>query len=74
MAIAVIAVIGVFFRGMGIYALAAPAAHDASRSGSRSGSLRRDRRSAPSTADSGSRSQGCWRTRPSRLGTSGRAS
>jgi hypothetical protein len=62
-ATAVIAVIGVFFLGMGMYALAAPAmlvrpfGITLEQSTSRS-------RCAPSTADSAWRWRRCWHTRP----------
>ena len=58
MAVAVIAVIGVFFAGMGIYALAAPAAiiHPF---GITLGKRRHGRRCARSTAASAWRSPAC---------------
>jgi hypothetical protein len=61
-AIAVIGVIGVLFAGMGVYALAAPAAL-IRPFGTTLGERRRDRRSVPSMADSGSQSRAYWRTR-----------
>ncbi len=65
MSVAVIAVIAVFFLGMGVYALAAPAAI-IRPFGVALGSRRcRDRRCERSTAGSGSRSRPCWRMRPS---------
>ena len=60
---AVIAVMGVFFLGMGMYALAAPAML-VRPFGITLEHPRRGRRYAPSTAVSAWPLQGCWRTRP----------